>query len=190
MSPDVPDSFGRSPAAEVRGALTLACLGSVIAWMLGLALARPMSPLGRLLENAGIPPVALPASGVAAAVLFSLVSYRRTVATRRTFRLTSEGFEINEPLGTYLLSWGNISEARETRGRALGIRVARREDVFSTHRGTPAQRQLLETTEPYGDWDFLFPQEDLGRTVGEVVAWIEARRSLESEQVQERKDGG
>ncbi len=175
--PDLPVSFGRTPAQEARGALILAVLGGAVAWMIGASLARPTSPVGSLLQSWGLPPASLPAFAVLLALVLAMVAYATTNANRRFYRFTADGLEVTESLGTYVLGWDNMKQTGEAVGGGLGVRVHDRGRVLESHLGTPQQREWLRTMEPYGEWDFLYPKEDLGIPVAEVLRRLQGWRA-------------
>jgi hypothetical protein len=125
-----------------------------------------------LLKSAGVPAETVFWAGCAAVLLCAVFGCLRSVRTAERYRVAPEGLEVRGSIGTYLLTWRNISEVGVTAG-ALGIRVRDRREVVNSHAGTPRQRHWLETMEPFGEWDYLFPEADLGRPAAVVAGWIE-----------------
>lgn len=175
--PDLPASFGRTPAQAARGALLLAVLGMAVVFVLGVSLARPTSPVGALLQEWGLPPESLPAMGVLLVLGLAATGFATTASNRRFYRFTADGLEVTESLGTYVLGWDNIKQVGEAAGGGLGVRVHSRPAVLESHLGTPQQREWLRTMEPYGEWDFLYPKEDLGIPAAEVLRRMQGWRT-------------
>ena len=174
MSPEPPppEQFGRTPAAAARGAVILALLGCGIVAVLVRVLSRPGTLPGEAFLATGIPPAVVLALGTGGVLALAVYGYVRSVRTRDLFRLSPAGLEDSGPsLGEYTLEWENIREARVIPG-SLGVSVRRREAVAETHRGTERQRDLLRTMEPYGEFDFLYPQADLGHPPETVLGWM------------------
>jgi hypothetical protein len=174
MSPDPspPGEFGRSPAQAVRAALVLAALGGGAVVAVERFLTRPGTPLGEAFARTGVPPAVPLIAGVAIVVVFAGMGLRQSHRSITRFRMSEVGLEVTDNLGAYILEWTNIAGAEVTRA-GLGVRVVDREAVLRTHRGTGRQREWLRTMEPYGEWDFLFPQAELGHSPEAVLSWLQ-----------------
>jgi hypothetical protein len=174
MSPEPhPRRFGRTPAQAARAALVLTVLGAALLILLERGLLRPGSPLGGALSGAGIEPLYFLLAGIGVVVLIAALGYGKAVRTAERYEITPEGLRVeSRSLGTYLLAWDNIREARATATSSLGVKVADREALLATHQGTTQQREWLRTQEPFGEWDFLYPRADLGYPAEAVAEWL------------------
>lgn len=169
-----PREFGRTAGHAARAAVLLALLGGGVVFVLTRMLSREQTPLGDLVHRSGIAPNVYAAAGLLAVGLVALVGFFRSVRSAPRFRLSPEGLEVRLPsLGRYLLAWENVTAVGLTPGRSLGIRIRDRETLLTTHQGTPAQRELLHTQPPFGEWDFLYTRADLGHPAEEVQGWLE-----------------
>lgn len=165
--------FGRNRRQSARGAFILALLGFGAILALDRFLNRPHSPAAEFFRAARIPEWLPKIVGFACVAAVALYGYWRSVRSAPRFRLSKSGLAVKGALGTYTLECPNIREVAVTRAGALGIRVADRVRVLATHQGSPQQREWLRTTEPYGEWDFLFDQAELGVPAEDVVQWIQ-----------------
>lgn len=172
MSPDPPPEFGRSAAQAVRAALVLAALGGAAVAGVERYLTRPETPLGEAFARTGIPPFLPLAAGLGAVLVFAGMGLWQSLRSVTRFRITESGLRVTGSLGSYTLAWDNLAAAQATRA-GLGLKVADREAVLRTHQGTEQQREWLRTTEPYGEWDFLFPRAELGHPPETVLDWLQ-----------------
>jgi hypothetical protein len=177
MNPDPsrlsPPVFGRTPSHAARAAILLALLGGAAVAGVERFLTRPHTPIGDAFLATGIPPWLPLVLGLGIVLALAVFGYWRSVRSAEQFRLTSEGLQVDGPLGCYVLEWRNIREAEVTPTGSLGIRVADRDAVLQTHQGTEQQREWLRTMEPYNGWDFLYPQADLGYPPETVLSWLQ-----------------
>jgi hypothetical protein len=70
-------------------------------------------------------------------------------------------------------TWCKCAGAASAPGGALGLALADRADLLRAHRGTGSQRHLLQTTEPFGEWDLLFHRAELGHRPETVLTWLQ-----------------
>jgi hypothetical protein len=163
-------TFGRTAAQAARAAILFALVGIGIVAALEWRLVRPGTPLGRVLEAAGLPPWAPLLAGAALVACVAAVGFWKACRQRERFTLTAEGLEVRGSLGRYVLRWENIALLDVTPAGALGIRLRDRAALLATHEGTERQRHWLATQEPFGEWDFLYHRAELGAPAGAVVA--------------------
>lgn len=179
MNPETPAptiELGRTWAQAARGAVILALLGcGAILFLLGL-LTRRNNPAGELFHQTGTPPAAVLLTGCVCVALIAAYGFRRAVRLAPRFRIADCGFTVSGALGEYTLEWSNVREIGITPAGALGFKVAERSAVVATHVGTAQQREWLRTTEPYGEWDYLFHPGELGVSAQQACDWLAQRR--------------
>jgi hypothetical protein len=110
----------------------------------------------------------------------ALIGFFQAVIRAPRLEVGPDGLCVVGQLGSYRLSWPNIREAAVTRSGALGLRLARREEMLETHEGTTQQREWLRTMEPFGEWDLVFNRAELGRPPGEAVDLLQRYRTGKS----------
>ncbi len=137
-------------------------LGTCAAFVVAAAAETMRTPAARLLGGLGLAPALvgfLLVEGLTlAAVGYSLGHLLRR---RQCLRLTQVGIEIEDSAGAYRVDWENLAEEGLHPGPLAGLRVADRDSLLATHRGTATQRELLATREPVGGYDLVFTPEEL-----------------------------
>lgn len=156
-----------------------------LTWVIGTAAAALFawgagarrSPLARLLGAWGIPPAAA-AFALVEGVTVAAVVYGLGHALRRRhrIRLRTEGLEVLDSLGEYLIAWDNLEASTALPGPLAGLRWRDPARVLETHRGTDAQRELLATREPVNGCDVAFSREELDREIEPFLELVERYR--------------
>jgi hypothetical protein len=174
MNPEPrPESwFGRTVNQAVRGATILSLLGCGAIISLQRYLVRPNTPIGEAFHAAKIPPQLPLVLGIGCVIAIAMGATWTSIRTAPRFRITEEGLDVRSALGSYRFDWDNVHEVGVTSTGALGLRIEDRDALVATHQGTAQQREWLRTTEPYGEWDFLFQRAELGHRAAYVLEWI------------------
>lgn len=170
--PRPPAWFGRTVAQAARGAFILTLLGCGAIAAVDRLLNRPDTPLGELYRSTGIPAHLPLLLGMACVIVIAGGAAWTSVCVAPRFRITENGFDVENALGHYRFDWENVAELGVTPSRALGLRIEDREALLATHKGSAKQRAWLRTMEPYGEWDFLFHRSELGYPAAQVLEWI------------------
>lgn len=133
---------------------------------------RRTTPLGALVRGVQLPTSTLFLLGSAAVVGLAVFGFVQSVRTAELFEIRPDGLRVRGHLGTYVVAWENVAQAGVTSTGALGLKLRSRERLVETHVGTAQQRTWLETLEPWGDWDLLYPRAALGSPADTVLEWL------------------
>lgn len=171
MSPE-PRTFGRTAAQSARAAILLALLGSAAVGGVTRYLTAPTGPLGRTYLATGLPEWLPLTLGIGCVLLLAAFGCVKSVREAPRFEVLPEGLRITGSLGIYVVRWDNVAALEATETGSLGISLKDRHALLATHQGTEQQREWLRTQKPFGPWDLLFPQADLGRSAAEAVEWL------------------
>lgn len=170
MSPELEvRTFGRTPAQSARGAVVLALLGIGAVAGVSFLLVSPRGVLGNAYLATGLPPWLPLALGVAVVFFLAGLGFLKAVARAPRLEISRDGILITGSLGRYRVDWDNVRDAGVTRSGALGLKLERREALLGTHLGTEQQREWLRTMEPFGEWDLVFPEAELGTRAETVL---------------------
>lgn len=132
--------------------------------------------LARLFVALGLPPgPSTLVLGIAVTLAIELYVAAHTLRRRDEIRLLPGGLRVTDSCGVYLLPWDEIAAAGERHSLA-GIQLHRREALLAHHQGTPEQRELLATREPFGPYDLAFSREQLDRGLDTFLADVDRFR--------------
>jgi len=160
-----------------RSTAVLWAVGTGVALVLAAQAGQGRSLLARLWAGVGAPP-ALATFLVVEGLTLAACGYAAGHALRRAdlIRLLPEGLEIEDSYGKYRVAWDNIAATGKHLDSFAGVRLKGMEPVLASHVGTAAQRQLLATREPFGEYDIVFSREQLDCGVDRFLADLEKYR--------------
>jgi hypothetical protein len=168
MSPERVIVLRQTVGQSARAAVLLGLLFSLLIYGLVRLITKTGTPLGTVVAGGGFPVPLVYALALGAVWAIALVGFFQAATRAPRLEVRPDGLRVVGQLGSYRLSWPNIREAAVTRSGALGLRLARREEMLETHEGTPQQREWLRTMEPFGEWDLVFNRAELGRPASEA----------------------
>lgn len=179
--PEGGEWFGCPPGRLIRAAVLLTAIGLAVMDRLLLLLTRPGSIPAEMLKSAGIS--LAPFRGLALLLVVGAGAYLCVRGLRRAakYRFSESGFQVQDGLGEYEITWKNLEAVGVTAAKSLGLRVRSHESLCATHRGSARQGEWFRTMQRFGEWDLLYPEAELGRPANELLAEIQIRTGLEPE---------